>query len=144
MSCDFIFTPDSAEFTYESIATGPEFESTAECSSFGILQEVQPGHAVENADLVIEDIFSVCTSTVIISSHYDSTIHLTAAEHKTCNYTIVLTSDSTVTVTGEVTVTLVSVIPTLTEWGMIIFIVLLLGFMAWTMLRKRRAATLRI
>ena len=36
-------------------------------------------------------------------------------------------------------VVVVSVIPTLSEWGMIIFCVLLLGFMAWVIVRKRRS-----
>ena len=35
-------------------------------------------------------------------------------------------------------------IPTLTEWGMIIFCVLLFGWMAWVVVRRRRAASVRI
>jgi cbb3-type cytochrome oxidase subunit 3 len=31
-------------------------------------------------------------------------------------------------------------IPTLTEWGLIIFGVLLLGFITWVFLRRRKAA----
>jgi hypothetical protein len=34
-------------------------------------------------------------------------------------------------------------IPTLTEWGMIIFSVLLFGWMAWVIVRRRRKATIR-
>jgi len=35
-------------------------------------------------------------------------------------------------------------IPTLSEWGMIIFCVLLFGFMAWMIVRKRRSVEVRI
>ncbi len=35
-------------------------------------------------------------------------------------------------------------IPTLTEWGMIIFCVLLFGWMAWVIVRRRRAGALRM
>ena len=35
-------------------------------------------------------------------------------------------------------------IPTLTEWGMIIFCVLLFGWMAWVIVRRRRRATIRV
>jgi len=37
-----------------------------------------------------------------------------------------------------------SVIPTLTEWGMIIFCVLLFAWMAWVIVRRRKAAKVRI
>jgi hypothetical protein len=36
------------------------------------------------------------------------------------------------------------VIPTLTEWGMIIFCVLLFGWMAWVIVRRRKAVNVRI
>jgi hypothetical protein len=36
------------------------------------------------------------------------------------------------------------VIPTLTEWGMIIFCVLLFGWMAWVIVRRRKAVKVRI
>ena len=35
-------------------------------------------------------------------------------------------------------------IPTLTEWGMIIFCVLLFGWMAWVIVRRRKAVKVRI
>ncbi len=35
-------------------------------------------------------------------------------------------------------------IPTLTEWGMIIFCALLFGWMAWMIVRRRRTATVRV
>jgi hypothetical protein len=35
-------------------------------------------------------------------------------------------------------------IPTLTEWGMIIFCVLLFGWMAWVIVRRRKALKVRI
>ncbi len=35
-------------------------------------------------------------------------------------------------------------IPTLTEWGMIIFCVLLFGWMAWVIVRRRKAVNVRI
>ncbi len=39
---------------------------------------------------------------------------------------------------------LINSIPTLTEWGLIIFGMLLVGFMTWVFLRRRRAATIGI
>jgi hypothetical protein len=38
-------------------------------------------------------------------------------------------------------VSTVSAIPTLTEWGMIIFCVLLFGWMAWVIVRRRQRVT---
>jgi len=39
------------------------------------------------------------------------------------------------------TVVVCDIIPTLTEWGMIIFCVLLFGWMAWVIVRRRRRVT---
>lgn len=52
--------------------------------------------------------------------------------------TVVIDSGSTVTVTGHHLIG--EPIPTLTEWGIIVFCVLLVGWMAWTFVRLRRRA----
>jgi hypothetical protein len=46
--------------------------------------------------------------------------------------------------TGTDQLTIVSDIPTLTEWGLIIFGVLLLGFITWVFLKRRKVVSVRV
>jgi len=57
---------------------------------------------------------------------------------------VTIQGDTAVYFTNEAVLGSWDVIPTLTEWGLIIFAVLLIGWMAWTIVRRRKAARLRI
>jgi hypothetical protein len=55
------------------------------------------------------------------------------------------TSDSGISFVGVTAfVSGVNPIPTLSEWGLIIFAVLLVGFMTWVVIRRRRRVTIGI
>jgi len=65
-------------------------------------------------------------------------VNLPFAEIANCDFDFFPLNDSMYVFTANCTVRTTEVIPTLTEWGLIIFGVLLAGWMAWVILRRKR------
>ncbi len=65
--------------------------------------------------------------------------NLPAPETGTCDFDLTEVNDTIYTVEGTCSLRPTGVIPTLTEWGLIIFGVVLLGFISWVFLRRRKA-----
>ncbi len=70
--------------------------------------------------------------------------NLPSPETGTCSFHLTEVNDSIYTVAGVCSLRSGAVIPTLTEWGLIIFAVLLVGFMTWVVVRRRRRVTIGI
>jgi hypothetical protein len=138
----FTSTPDTFSLVFSCTVPDSVIPGTSgSCYASGLTWQSQPGVAEESAVLVerIEPDL-VCTSLVAMTVYYDPTIQLEAQQRTTVWDTLVFTSDTTFTVSGVATVQLVRApIPTLTEWGLIIFGVVLLGFITWVFLRRRKA-----
>ncbi|MCX6830385.1 MAG: IPTL-CTERM sorting domain-containing protein [candidate division Zixibacteria bacterium] len=75
------------------------------------------------------DITLACDQVLRISNIVVQFDPVSRVEHSECDLHMALVSHA---------------IPTLTEWGLIIFSVLLLGWMAWAVVRRRRGVTVRM
>jgi hypothetical protein len=140
-------TPDSIIIIYGIDFPDPLPEVSGISYASGLILKVSDSLCHETG-IIIEGIepSGTCNSTVIMNIGSPLISEYEGPERTMVWDTVVITSDTTASFSGT-TVTYVgttAVIPTLTEWGLIILGVLLLGWMAWMIVRRRRRVTIGI
>jgi hypothetical protein len=137
----FEMSPDSFTTSFNCQVPDSVCGPFVACHAVTSMQQVGPGTARENGTLI--EWFSpdvICTSQVAMDLYYDSSVHFESVQHVTLYDTLVRMSDTEFAVSGVVRVDLSHPIPTLSEWGMIIFVVLLAGWMTFVVVRRWKAS----
>jgi LPXTG-motif cell wall-anchored protein len=135
--------PDSIKFIYDFDFPDTTLELSGGAYASGTTYKVSDNQCHEMGKLIEYTVPSgACSSAVTIDIFSPLITGYEGPEKTTLSYTIVHTSDTTFSFSGTATtlIGLSAAIPTLTEWGMIIFGVVLLGFISWVFFKRRKAA----
>lgn len=131
----------------------PDTAVTLRDVQFAVFDTLVPPDSLNSSNVALESAFQPMSSDTAIRLPYCQSVSLTFPTPILKTQWVVLKykiegPGSAAEVTDYVELapqaTQTGAIPTLTEWGLIIFAVLLVGFMTWVVVRRRRRVTIGI